>query len=74
MSDDLNLTARDRHFVSSQDYECHAFIDAIAREFPEIPRAELEDALEDGKDKIAPSNDRQKLTDFVRDRFKSHSL
>ena len=71
MSDDPKLTGPDRKSVSSQDYERNAFLDAMSREFPEISRAELEDAFEDGKDKIAPSNDRARLTEYVRGRFRS---
>lgn len=64
MSDNTNLTnGHDRARVADgQEHERRYFLESLPEQFPDISEADLEEAYDNARKSIAPSEDREKLT------------
>lgn len=66
MSDNPNKTGQDRRTVSDQEHELQYFYGVIEKEFPGTDREQIAAIVQQAKADIAPSTDREELTEAVR--------
>lgn len=66
MPDNPAKTRADRHFVSGQKHEIDAFVESMQKEFPSLPKATIEDALEACRQNPDVTSSRSQLLHCVR--------
>lgn len=66
MSDNPDKTGQDRRTLSDQEHELQHFYGVIQKEFPSASREQIEKAVADAKDALAPSTDREAITAAVK--------